>query len=103
MPRIKNYGLESVATSLSLHFAADFADIFEVRGMKRQGRGQDLPPEVTAGQVILSYRGLDGVTRRSLLNFSPPPAPNLHRCQSPGWSWTLRPQQEGRPHANSGL
>src|SRR5271155_4260800 len=42
--RIKNYGLVSVATGLTLHFAADFADIFEVRGMKRQARGHDLAP-----------------------------------------------------------
>src|SRR5262249_31287569 len=42
--RIKNHGLEPVDTSLTLHFAADFADIFEVRGMKRKARGQDLAP-----------------------------------------------------------
>src|SRR5262249_53071792 len=44
--RVKNHGLQPVATSLALHFAADYADIFEVRGMKRQARGTDLPPEV---------------------------------------------------------
>ena len=52
-------------TSLALHFAADFADIFEVRGMKRQARGEDLPPEVTGDRVVLGYRGLDGVVRRT--------------------------------------
>jgi glycogen debranching enzyme len=34
--RIKNHGLEPVATNLTLHFAADFADIFEVRGMNER-------------------------------------------------------------------
>jgi glycogen debranching enzyme len=71
--RIKNHALKPVETSLSLYFEADFADIYEVRGMKRQGRGQDLAPEVTGDRVILSYRGLDGVVRRTLLTFYPPP------------------------------
>src|SRR5262249_34855738 len=42
--RLRNYGREPVATSLGLSFRADFADVFEVRGMKRQRRGEDLPP-----------------------------------------------------------
>ena len=70
--RVKNHGLESIEASISLHFAADFADIFEVRGMKRVARGEDLPPEVTHDQVVLGYRGLDGIVRRTVLQFSPP-------------------------------
>jgi glycogen debranching enzyme len=72
--RVKNHGRESVETDLTLHFAADFADIFEVRGMKRKGRGKDLTPEVTDDRVVLGYRGLDGVVRRTLLRFEPPPS-----------------------------
>jgi glycogen debranching enzyme len=72
--RVKNHGLEPVAVALALHFGADFADIFEVRGMRRQARGRDLPPEVTADRVTLAYRGLDGVVRRTLLQFTPAPA-----------------------------
>ena len=33
---IKNYATAPVETAISLHFEADFADIFEVRGMKRK-------------------------------------------------------------------
>ena len=72
--RIKNHGLEPVDTTLTIHFAADFADIFEVRGMKRKVRGQDLAPEVTDNRVVLGYRGLDGIVRRTLLRFEPPPS-----------------------------
>jgi glycogen debranching enzyme len=72
--RIQNHGLEPVETNLTLHFAANFADIFEVRGMKRKGRGKDLTPEVSEDRVVLGYRGLDGVTRRTLLHFEPRPA-----------------------------
>jgi glycogen debranching enzyme len=37
--QIRNYGLQTVETSMGLHFTADFADIFEVRGMRRKARG----------------------------------------------------------------
>jgi glycogen debranching enzyme len=71
--RIKNYGLEAVQTNLTLHFAADFADIYEVRGMRRKWRGVDLPPQVGSDRVALGYQGLDGVMRVTLLQFEPPP------------------------------
>ena len=71
---VKNYGQEPVDVSLALHFAADYADIFEVRGLKRKARGEDLPPEVTAARVVLGYCGLDGVVRRTRLQFTPAPA-----------------------------
>src|SRR5215468_3256792 len=72
--RVKNYGLRHVETFLDIHFDADFADIFEVRGMKRRSRGVDLAPEVSRDGVTLSYRGLDGVVRRTSLQFTPRPS-----------------------------
>lgn len=71
--RIWNYGLHSVDLSFSLRFEADFADIFEVRGVRRERRGRRRDPAVKAGGVILAYEGLDGVTRRTRLQFSTPP------------------------------
>jgi glycogen debranching enzyme len=90
--RVKNHGLDPVETSLTLHFAADYADIFEVRGMKRPARGTDLPPEVSSGRVILAYRGLDGVVRRTLLQFSPPPT--LLNAGAARLDLALQPQEE---------
>ena len=58
--------------SPSIH--ADFADIFEVRGMRREARGQDLAPSVSGSEVTLSYRGLDGLVRRTRIRFSPFPS-----------------------------
>jgi len=90
--QIKNYGLELVETSLLWHFKADYADIFEVGGRKRQARGQELPPEVTDDRVALGYRGLDGVVRRTLLHFTPPPS---RLTASTAWlDLALGPQQE---------
>jgi len=71
--RIENHGTEHAEATLSLQFAADFADIYEVRGLKRKARGEDLEPEVSDSRVVLRYRGLDGVLRSTRLQFTPPP------------------------------
>jgi len=72
--RVKNHARQRVDATLGLHFEADFADIFEVRGMKRTARGQDLAPRVTGESVVLGYRGLDGVVRHTRLHFEPEPS-----------------------------
>src|SRR5262249_52970468 len=71
--RIRNYGLLMVEVRLSLHFEADFADIFEVRGTRRKARGQRHPGTVIHSSVVLPYTGLDGVERRTRIDFSPAP------------------------------
>ncbi len=71
--RLRNYSLSPVELSFSLHFGADFADIFEVRGTKRERRGEMLPPVVEESRVQLAYRGLDDGVRRTTLEFSPQP------------------------------
>jgi glycogen debranching enzyme len=71
--RLLNYGLEAVQFLLTLQFDADFADIFEVRGTKRARKGERLPDRVEGNAAVLGYKGLDGVTRRTRLEFSPQP------------------------------
>jgi len=68
-----NYLGRAVDFWAELRFAADFADIFEVRGAYRPGRGQYYRPLVGESEVVWLYRGLDGVLRRTRLQFSPPP------------------------------
>jgi glycogen debranching enzyme len=91
--RIRNHALKPLEITLSLHFEADFADIFEVSGMKRKARGQDLVPEVTDDRAVLSYRGLDGVVRRTLLQFEP--RPSSLNSSTARLDLSLQPQQEG--------
>jgi glycogen debranching enzyme len=55
-------------------FAADFADLFEVRGTQRERHGERHAPEVTADQVILPYTGLDEKRRTTTLRFHPAPS-----------------------------
>ena len=72
--KVTSFGRAPIETELVVVFDADFADIFEVRGMKRKARGRDLPPKVSADAVTLAYRGLDGTVRRTRLAFAPAPA-----------------------------
>jgi glycogen debranching enzyme len=72
--RLTNYGPIAARVALALSFAADFRDLFEVRGARRSGRGQDLPPVVAADAVTLRYQGLDDVLRTASLAFCPAPA-----------------------------
>jgi glycogen debranching enzyme len=67
--RLINYSSEEIRISLTLRFDADFADIFEVRGSKRERRGEKLPAQIGEQEVLLSYRGLDSVDRRTRIYF----------------------------------
>ena len=71
--RLRNFGMSAVEVSFSLHFRADFADIFEVRGTHRNRRGRHLGSTVGKSEVVLGYEGLDGVRRRTRLGFDPLP------------------------------
>ncbi|MBT1071425.1 amylo-alpha-1,6-glucosidase [Pelotalea chapellei] len=82
--RLTNFSLEPVEVPFSIGFGADFSDIFEVRGTKREERGVLLPTKVTEDSALLSYEGLDGVTRMTRIDFAPAPdmlAPSeAHYC-----------------------
>jgi len=70
---VTNFGGRTVEVPLSLDFAADFADIFEVRGMMRKARGRHLLPVLAEDSVTLNYEGLDSATRSCTIAFSPSP------------------------------
>ena len=70
---IRNHGETQVSLRLSMTFASDFADIFEVRGIRRARRGTAAAQVSENHDVILDYQGLDGQARRTMLTFDPPP------------------------------
>jgi len=72
--RIGNYGRSVAHVSLGVEVDADFADIFEVRGMKRARTGTRTPPTSEEFGVRLGYRGLDGVQRQLAVRCSERPA-----------------------------
>jgi glycogen debranching enzyme len=71
--RIENFAAEAVRVRLDWRFGADFADVFEVRGLRRERRGALLPPVCEGATVRLAYEGLDGAVRATLLAFNPAP------------------------------
>ncbi|TDV13886.1 amylo-alpha-1,6-glucosidase [Paraburkholderia caballeronis] len=70
---LTNYGTTDAVVPLSISFASDFRDMFEVRGLKRVRQGTIEPPRFDDGDVCLDYVGLDRVARRVRISFSPAP------------------------------
>jgi glycogen debranching enzyme len=73
--RLLNFLREAVTTSVSLTLAADFADIFEIRGgPRRETRGHALAPKRIERGIVLAYVGEDDAFREVVIEFDPPPA-----------------------------
>jgi glycogen debranching enzyme len=70
--KIVNHASREADVPIDLELGSDGADIFEVRGYPRQGRGRLLPVAVTDDRVTFRYVGLDGVERFTHLAFSEP-------------------------------
>jgi len=85
-----NYLDHPMEVLVAFEFSADFCDIFEVRGMRRAHRGTMLDPVIAERSIELGYRGLDGVLRRTRIEFSTPPT-HLD-AQGAHFALTLRSQ-----------
>ncbi len=71
--RVKNYNAFPVSLTVEFSLGADFADIFEVRGLFRPERGHYEPPSVDGRTAVFTYRGLDDVHRETLVEFGSDP------------------------------
>ena len=85
--RVRSFGSVGRAIPLDLAFAADFADLFEVRGDRRPRRGTLDVAVLDARTVRFAYRGLDAVERTTTLYFDP--APDELTDQHARWSMDL--------------
>ncbi|NRP72998.1 hypothetical protein ILFOPFJJ_03897 [Ensifer psoraleae] len=70
---LRNYDEMPRTVNVELDFAADFADLFEVRGTSRSRRGSYHSPLVGNDRILLAYDGLDRRTRSTALRFDPVP------------------------------
>mgnify|MGYP001006556995 CR=1 FL=1 len=70
---LTNYLTHAVEISLEIAFAADFADIFEVRGARRPRRGTYREPKIVGSSVVFEYQGLCGDSYVTTVAFDPPP------------------------------
>jgi glycogen debranching enzyme len=87
--RLWNYHSANVQLSLGFDIEADFADIFEVRGTRREHRGQRLPPILTGRQMRLGYRGLDNEERWAAVEWSD--VPRKMTASAVTFEYDLRP------------
>jgi glycogen debranching enzyme len=71
---IRNFDVVERRFPVEIRFGADFADLFEVRGMHRRRHGQHEPADVEQRTVTLAYTGLDNRQRTTRLRFTPVPA-----------------------------
>ena len=89
--KVFNYGDNELTADFFFLYDTDFADVFEVRGMSRRQRGRAWSI-VEERRAVLAYEGLDGVERRTTLEFSQAPdeigpdqarfSPRLRPCES---------------------
>ncbi len=70
---VHNYDERQRQVRIEIAFAADFADLFEVRGSRRSRRGSLQEPKIGPDQVTLAYDGLDGRRRATTIRFDPAP------------------------------
>jgi glycogen debranching enzyme len=71
---IQNHGDHAVDLRLTMLFDSDFADLFEVRGLRRARRGTITREAVRPATTVLSYEGLDAKLRQTVLHFDPAPS-----------------------------
>ena len=71
---IQNHGDRAVDLRLTMLFDSDFADLFEVRGLRRERRGTITREAVRPATTVLSYEGLDAKLRQTVLHFDPTPS-----------------------------
>ncbi len=89
-----NFNREEVKLSIELWFDADFADVFEVRGIQRPEHGQFYRPMHRDKSIIFCYRGRDHVLRRTIIDLSPEPSRVEEKCGQ--WEISLAPSKQAQ-------
>ncbi len=87
---VHNHGQRPVELTVSLRLGCDFADIFEVRGVRQRiSRGELLEPETTESGVAFGYRGEDRLFRQTFVAAEPVPEVAVEGPDA-RLSWALR-------------
>jgi glycogen debranching enzyme len=92
---VVNYHDQRLETVLEYRFDADFCDLFEVRGEQRARRGVQQEARTTEQEVLLGYKGLDGVLRQTRIRFDQPVSglaaqrARFELALDPGETWML--------------
>jgi glycogen debranching enzyme len=71
---LRNFHAARVRVPLTMTLAADFADVFEIRGVRqRPARGETMVPNTGTTSVTFGYEGQDAIFRETLVELDPPP------------------------------
>jgi glycogen debranching enzyme len=89
--RMQNHGDLPFDVRLSLTFASDFADLFEVRGLRRERRGNSTTEICSDTEVTLNYLGLDGNRRQTMILLEP--APEQLSSNMASYAFELQPNE----------
>jgi glycogen debranching enzyme len=98
---VRNFSDRPLRVRVALCFAADFADLFEVRGEHRAARGRSSAARGGDAMVVLRYLGLDNIERVTTLEFSP--RPQTLSNDRAAFEVTLKPHQVRRIFIRAGL
>ena len=82
-----NFNLSDAELVIEIAFEADFVDVFQVRGCGRQRAGHYYKPIMSDDSLIFFYRGLDNISRETVVRFQTPPDEienNIAR-----WNWKI--------------
>ncbi len=90
--KLLNYGQVEVKMPCYLHFDADFADIFEIRGLERKNHGRHLKTITNDSYVEFAYEGLDTIIRRTKIEFLP--YPTTISADSAFFDVSLKPKEK---------
>jgi glycogen debranching enzyme len=97
---LRNFHAASIRVPLTVTLAADFTDVFEIRGVRRrQARGETMVPTTGTTSVTFGYQGQDDIFRDTLAELDPPPDAarveaqrallTWQACLDPGETFTL--------------
>jgi glycogen debranching enzyme len=98
---VRNFGDRPIHLRVTYRFASDFADLFEVRGERRKGRGEQHGALESDHAVLLKYLGLDQVERITQVAFFP--APKTLTTARAGYELALKPRATRRIFVRCGV
>ena len=98
---VRNFSDRPLHIRVALQFASDFADLFEVRGERREARGTASAERSSDRKISLRYMGLDEIERITTLEFDP--APQTLTTARAAFELTLKPHQVKRIFVRVGI
>jgi glycogen debranching enzyme len=88
---LRNHGEAPAQIGIAVTFDADFADLFEVRGARRERHGAVRAETVSPQEVRLACACLDGCTRSTVIHLDP--APDTLGTRAAAWQVELEADQ----------